>query len=109
MAKKAPAPKSITKTEFLRQVAEHSGLDKKDVQAVLDAVGDVVEQELGPKGPGVLTLPGMMKMKLVIKPAQPERDGIDPFTKQPKRFKAKPESRRVKVTPLKALKDRVDK
>jgi hypothetical protein len=48
-----------------------------------------------------------MKIKLVHKPAVPERRGINPFTKEETTFKAKPARNVVKVQPLKGLKDMV--
>ena len=106
MAKKAAA-KALTKTETLNELAEKSGLDKKEVQAVLDALGETIAEQLSKKGPGVFNVPGLMKVKVVDKPAVPARKGINPFTKEETMFKAKPASRTVKVTPLKALKDKV--
>ena len=50
-------------------------------------------------------LPGLFKINTVKKPAQKARKGIDPFTKQERVFAAKPASVKVKVRPLKKLKD----
>ena len=58
-------------------------------------------------GPGSFNLAGIMKVKVIRKPAEPEREGIDPFTKEMRVFKAKPARNVVKVTPLKRLKDAV--
>lgn len=109
MAKKAAAAqKPMTKSEILNQLAEKCELTKKDVQAVFDAMGELIDQELSKKGPGVFSIPGLLKLKVVDKPATPARKGINPFTKEEQMFKAKPASRKVKATPLKALKDMVD-
>lgn len=97
--------KGLTKSEFVAAVAEKSGLSKKDVGAVFDAVMDVAVDEL--KKGSEVTLPGIAKMKAVHKPAQPERQGINPFTKQPAVIKAKPASTAVKIRPVKAIKDAV--
>jgi nucleoid DNA-binding protein len=67
----------------------------------------VVAQQLGKKGPGEVTIPGIAKLNVTIKPAVPERQGINPFTKQPTVFKAKPERKVVKSRPVKAVKDAV--
>ena len=107
-AAKAPAAKAMTKTETLNQLAERSGLEKKEVTAVLDAMNELIDEELSKKGPGVFNIPGLLKLKVVDKPAVPARKGINPFTKEEQMFKAKPASRKVKATPLKALKDKVD-
>ena len=97
--------KGMTKSEFIGEVAEKSGLSKKDVNAVFEAVLNVAVEQL--KKGNEVTLPGMAKLKSVRKPAKPARDGIDPFTKQPRTFAAKPASTAVKIRPVKALKDAV--
>ncbi len=108
MAKKQTYGKPMTKTEILSTLAEATELSKKEVGAVLDALGDVIGQELGKKGPGVFNVPGLLKIKVVDKPASKEHTRPDPFNPgQMMTVKAKPASRRVKVLPLKGLKDRV--
>jgi hypothetical protein len=59
------------------------------------------------KTEGVVVVPGIVKLRAVDKPATPERQGVDPFTKQPKTFAAKPASKKVKASPLKNIKDAV--
>jgi len=97
--------KKLTKSQLLVEVAERSGSTKKEVADVLAALHDVVVEQL--KGPGVVTVPDMVRLTLKDKPATPERQGINPFTKEPTVFKAKPASKTVKVVPVKALKDSV--
>jgi nucleoid DNA-binding protein len=102
--------KRLTKTQLIAAVAskaEKSGLTKKQAAAVLDALGEVVTQQLGKKGPGEVIIPGLLKMSIVTKPAVPEHEGLNPFTKQPQVFKAKPARKVVKVRVLKGLKDSV--
>jgi nucleoid DNA-binding protein len=77
------------------------------VSEVFDALAKLVTRELGKKGPGTFTLPGMAKLKLVRKPATKARQGINPFTKQPQMFKAKPARNVVRIRPLKALNEKV--
>ncbi|MBI5304525.1 MAG: HU family DNA-binding protein [Chloroflexi bacterium] len=95
------------KTEFVGAIADKTGVAKKDVKAVLDAMNEVVMGELGKNGPGEAVIPGLLKLNVIIKPAVPERDGVNPFTKQPTVFKAKPERRLVKARVLKGLKDAI--
>ena len=66
----------------------------------------LIERDLK-KGPGIFNLVGMMKIKMVYKPAVAARKGINPFTKEEVIFKAKPARNVVKVQPLKMLKDMV--
>ena len=75
--------------------------------SVFDALAGEMKKALGKKGPGVFAMPGMFKITVVVKPATPERVGINPFTKQQQVFAAKPARKVVKVRPLKALKDMV--
>lgn len=104
---KAAAPKAMSKTEVLNALAEATEVSKKEVGLVLDELANLIGQELGNKGPGVFSIPGMMKLKSVHKPATKARKGIDPFTKEERMFKAKPASTRIKITALKKLKDMV--
>jgi len=97
----------MSKSDFLNAIAEKSGLTKKQVAQMFDAMNEVVAKQLGKGGPGQVVLPGMLKLDVVIKPAVPERQGINPFTKQPTVFKAKPERKVVKARVLKGLKDAV--
>ncbi len=102
MADKKPA----TKTEVYSYISERTSLKKKDVGAVFEALTDMIARDLK-RGPGVFAVPGLMKIRVIHKPAQPERKGINPFTKEETVFKAKPARNVVKVQPLKGLKDLV--
>jgi len=99
--------KRMSKSELIAAIAEKSDLNNKQAAAALEALSEVVMHQLGKKGPGEVTIPGLLKLNVVIKPAVPERPGISPFTKQPTIFKAKPERKVVKARPLKALKEAV--
>jgi nucleoid DNA-binding protein len=101
------APKSATKSEILQTLSEKTGLSRKQVASVFDALLELTGQQMGKKGPGVFTIPGMVKLKRVHKPATKAREGINPFTKQPQMFKAKPARTVIKPVALKGLKDMV--
>jgi nucleoid DNA-binding protein len=100
------ADKPSTKSEVYAYIAERTDLKKKQVTAVFEALTDMISRDLK-KGAGVFNVPGLMKIKMVHKPAVPERKGINPFTKEETIFKAKPARNVVKVQPLKGLKDLV--
>jgi nucleoid DNA-binding protein len=102
----AKSAKPTTKSEIMNFITEETELRKKDVTAVFDALTNIINRDLK-KGPGVFTVPGLMKIKVVKKPAVPARKGVNPFTGEEMMFKAKPARNVVKVTPLKALKDMV--
>ncbi len=100
-------PKPASKMELFNSIATQTNLSRKQVRMIFDSLIDEVAQGIGRKGPGVFVIPGLVKLKVVHKPAQPERQGINPFTKQPTIFKAKPARNVVKAVALKKLKQMV--
>ena len=103
MAKKNAAP---TKSEVLTQISKDTGLSRKQVGEVFESLNGVVKKSL--KGNGLFTLPGMLKMKVVKKPATKAREGVNPFTGEKMMFKAKPASKKVRIAALKSLKSMVN-
>ena len=101
----AATQKAPTKTEVYGNIVEATGLSKKDVGAVMDALADEIRKALGSDGPKAFTIPGLCKIVVQHKPATPERQGTNPFTGEETTFKAKPARNAVKVRPLKNLKD----
>lgn len=95
----------MSKTEFIGAVAAESGLDKNQVNAVLEGLTGVIYKEL--RAENEVVIPGLVKLTTVKKPAVPEHEGINPFTKEKILVKAKPERRVIKPRPLKALKDAI--
>lgn len=110
--KPAPAKKALsmafTKTQLLINIAEKSKLTKKQVRAVFDELSEIIERHLKKRSVGEFTLPGLLKINTVRKPAVKARKGINPFTKEETMFKAKPARTIVKVRPLKKLKTMVE-
>jgi len=103
MAKKAGAP---SKSEIVAQICKDAELSRKQVAAVFESLNGIIKKSL--RGPGMFTLPGLLKMKVIKKPATKAREGINPFTKARMIFKAKPASKKVRVLPLKSLKSLVN-
>ncbi len=105
----APGPKPIkealTKSGLVAHIAEMSDVAPKDVRAVLTALEGAIHGSVSKKGIGQFTLPGMLKITATKVPAKPKRKGINPFTKEEVMFAAKPASIKLKVRPLKKLKD----
>jgi nucleoid DNA-binding protein len=101
--------KPATKTEILKTLVEKTGVSKKDVTNVLEQLMELIKHDLGKKGPGLFTIPGMVKFKVINKPATKERMGINPQTKEPMLIKAKPARKVVKAQVLKGLKEVVTK
>ena len=99
--------KSPSKSEIFAAIAGATGLAKKQVAEVFQALAGEFAKAVGKKGNGEFVLPGLAKVTVQHKPATKARKGINPFTKQEVMFKAKPARNVVKVRPLKALKDMV--
>ncbi len=95
----------MSKSELIQKMSDECSMAKKDVKAVMEAMSSVAYKEL--KKSGIFMLPGFAKFTVVKKPATPERKGINPFTKEPTVFKAKPARKQLKVRPVKAAKDAV--
>jgi nucleoid DNA-binding protein len=109
MAKKASSPKAAGKSEVFANISTTTGLSKKDVAAVFDALTAEIGKALGKKGNGVFQIPGLAKIILVRKPAQPAKKGVpNPFKPgELMDVAAKPAKNVVKVRPLKGLKGMV--
>ncbi len=108
MAKAAAAPKkALTKSELMAAIAEASEVSKKEVAAVLDALGAEIKKSLSAKGAGAVTIPGLIKIVKQKVPAKPAHTNVpDPFNKgQFRDYPAKPATTKVKVRALKTLKE----
>ncbi len=95
----------MSKTELVEAIANQTGLEKKQVNTVLDSLNQIIYKEL--KAEHEVVIPGLLKLVTVKKPAVPAREGINPFTKEKTMFKAKPARQVIKPRPLKALKDAI--
>jgi len=106
---KATAKKAPTKTEVLTNIAAATGLTKKEVAAVLEALTSEIKKSLGSRGSGNFTLPGIIKIEKKKVPARPAKKGVpNPFRPgELMDVKARPAYNKVKVRPLKNLKDMV--
>merc|ERR1712226_331660 len=97
---------AVTASGAFAAVAETAELKPKQVKAVITAYLDLAAGEL--KKNGSFKLGGVLNMKLKKKPARPARKGVNPFTKEPCVFKAKPASKTVKCFPMKKLKEAIN-
>ena len=100
-----PNKEALSKSGLVAHIAENSGVAARDVRAVLASLEGAVHASVSKKGAGSFTLPGLLKITSVNVPAKPKRKGINPFTKEEQWFAAKPATVKVKVRPLKKLKD----
>ena len=104
--KKASAGvKARTKSAIYTDLADGTGLSRKQVASVFEGMAGLIKKDLSTRGPGTFTVPGLLKIKVVRKPATKSRPGVNPFTGENIMIKAKPARRVVKALPLKGLKD----
>merc|ERR1711879_81724 len=87
-------------------MAPMGGLKAKDVKAVVEGIVTVAADQL--KKSGTFKLAGALNLKLKKKPARPARKGVNPSTKEPCVFKAKPASKTVRALPMKKLKEMIN-
>ena len=95
----------MTKNQLIDAIAEGTQVSKGDVKAVIEQMATVGYKELNESGE--FLIPGFVKMSVVNKPAIEARSGVNPFTKEPMEFAAKPASKSVRASPLKVSKDAV--
>ena len=95
----------MTKTALFTNIADSTELPKKDVVKVFEALSDIINGHIKKNAVGTFTLPGLLKVKTVRKPATKKRKGVNPFNGEDTIFKAKPARTVVKVLPLKKMKD----
>jgi nucleoid DNA-binding protein len=101
------AKKRMTKSQFVSTLSKKTGLTTKQASSALDTINVIVAEQLSKRGPGEVLIPNLLKLYVVSKPAVRQHNGINPFTKAPMVYKAKPASKVIKVRPLKALKDAI--
>ena len=101
------ASKRMSKAQIVAELAERSGLDRKQVQGMLTELLSLAERELGSDGPGEFVIPDMVKLRVKLTPGREAHEGIDPFTKEKRMFPARPASRKVRASVLKRVKDLV--
>ncbi len=105
--KSSAIQQKYTKTAILNEISENTDLTKKQISVVLDELSLIIERHLKKRAVGEFTLPGLLKIKSVTRPARPARKNVpNPF--KPGEFMdipKKPASTRVKILPLKKLKE----
>ena len=106
--KKAPGIKArMSKSAMVSEIATKTALSKKQVDSVLGELEDLIERHMRKRSAGEFVLPGLLKIKTAKRPASKKRMGRNPATGEEMIIAAKPASMRVKVTPLKKLKDMI--
>jgi nucleoid DNA-binding protein len=100
--------KALTKSAVIQELAGKTGLSKKQVAEVFDALSALIKAQLGKKGPGTFTVPGLLKLRLIKKPATKAGKRANPFRPgEMMDVKAKPARNVVRARPLKSLNEMV--
>ena len=111
MARKKTAVKgkAMTKTQMFAEIAEDTELSRKEVASVFESLEGILGRHIKKGAIGHCTIPGLMKVKTVKKPARKAQKNVpNPFRPgELMDIAAKPASTKVKVLPLKKLKDMV--
>ena len=102
--KMKPVKTKLSKSQMFEALAEDSGVTKSEVKKVWGSLERLIEASICERGYGQFTLPGLMKVTTVRRPAIKARRGINPFTKEEIWFKAKPASTGVRIRALKKMK-----
>ena len=89
------------------KLAESAGVPLAKVVQLFHGLEELIGRELGQKGPGSLTIPGLLKLTVARKPATKARQGTNPFTQEPMAIAAKPARNVIRARVLKRLKDKV--
>lgn len=96
-----------SKSQLIAFITEQTGLQRKQVLSVFESLEEAINAHVSGKGPGSISLFGLIKLVVQDKPARKARKGINPFTGEPTIFKAKPACRIIKARALKKLKEMV--
>ena len=99
-----PVKTKLSKSQMFEALAEDSGVTKSEVKKVWGSLERLIEASICERGYGQFTLPGLMKVTTVRRPAIKARRGINPFTKEEIWFKAKPATTGVRSRALKKMK-----
>ena len=99
--------RAFTKGQLFTTLAGRTGVARKEVSTMFDELKDIIAAHVKKQGPGQFTIPGLVKLTVIHKPATKARKGINPFTGEEMMFKAKPARNVVKVRPLQKLKEMV--
>ena len=97
----------LNKTAILTHIANETGLTRVQVGSVLDELETLIERHIKKRAVGTFSLPGLLKIRSVKRPATKKRMGRNPATGEPVEIPAKPATTKVRITALKRLKEMV--
>jgi len=97
-----------TKQKLLQRLVKKTGLTKNNINSIFLELENIIEDHMKKDGPEKFILPGILKITVKTIAEKKEKIGLNPFTKKEMLFKAKPESKKIKIKALKKLKDMVN-
>ncbi len=99
--------KPKTKAQMAQAIAAKTGFTIQDANEILEALAEIVIEDLSAGGPGSVTVAGLLKVDIVSQAARPERLGRNPATGESITIAARPalERGKVRVRALKRLRD----
>jgi len=106
MAKAEAAAKKMTKAQVLGELADKTGLSRKQVGEVFEALRGLMKRELGKRGPEQFEIPGIVRLKIRKTEARKGVKFRNPATGETV-VRDVPASRKLKALPVKGLKDLV--
>jgi nucleoid DNA-binding protein len=98
--------KALTKSALLAELADKTELSKKQVDTVLTEIVELVKRELSGKGAGKVVIPGLARMTVTkVKAVKGGVEKKNPLTGAMYTTKDKPAYNKVRLSPIKALKE----
>ena len=88
----------LTQSQLIAAVADRAEMSKADAKRALDALDEVLLEELG--NAQKVRLGGLVQLTVRVKPAQKKRRGRNPATGEEIEIAAKPASVDVRARPL---------
>jgi len=89
---------ALTQSQMIAAVADRADMSKADAKRALDALDEIVLQELG--NAQKVRLGGLVQLTVRVKPATKKRTGRNPATGEEITIAAKPASVDVRARPL---------
>ena len=96
---------AMNKSQSMTHISDTTGLSKKEVASVFDALSNLMHRHLKKNAAGEFTLPGLMKCSVKRKPATKARKGVNPFTGEEMMVAARPASKKPRWSFPKSLKE----
>lgn len=102
-------PEKFTKSKILSRISKKAEVPQNKLDIVFKELQEIVKESLAQGEGSEITIPGVVKLKIHVKPPTKEREGMNPRTKEKIKIPAKPARKVVKAIPLKPIREVVEK